>query len=78
MSLDMRISVPKVKVLRGTLPAMKLQKQLSRRYGGKSYPKWVLVLPPKTVEKLSWDEGLRLEAEVIGRRLIIKPTKLHE
>lgn len=67
------VSVPKVKVLLGGFHCVKLQKQLSRRYSGKEYPKWVLVLPPKIVERLGWTEGLELQAEVAGRDLRIRP-----
>jgi bifunctional DNA-binding transcriptional regulator/antitoxin component of YhaV-PrlF toxin-antitoxin module len=51
---------------------MKLQKQLSRKYGGKEYPKWVIIVPPKRIKELGWEEGEPLETEVEGKRLIIK------
>lgn len=40
---------------------MKLQKHLSRRYRGKDYPKWLVVIPPKVVEDLGWEEGDEIE-----------------
>lgn len=52
---------------------MKLQKQLSRRFSGKEYPKWVIVLPPTLVEKLGWKEGYDLEADVRGTDLRLRP-----
>jgi hypothetical protein len=72
----MSLSVPKVKVLPGVFRRVKLQKQLSRRYGGKAYPKWVLVLPPKLVRELAWNEGTELEARVEGSSLRIRPQRL--
>jgi len=40
---------------------VKLQKHLSRRYRGKDYPKWLVVIPPKVVEDLGWEEGDEIE-----------------
>jgi len=51
---------------------MKLQKQLSRKYGDKEYPKWVIVVPPKEIEVLGWSEGEPLESEVSGEELIVR------
>ena len=53
---------------------MKLQKQLSRHFGGKEYSKWVVVLPPKLVKALGWAEGQELEARLDGKGLRIKPS----
>lgn len=53
---------------------MKLQKQLSRHFAGKEYPKWVVVLPPKIVRELGWKEGLELRGEVDGRALRLVPA----
>ncbi len=53
---------------------VKLQKQLSRHFGGKEYAKWVVVLPPKLVSALGWAEGQELEARIDGRGLKIKPS----
>jgi bifunctional DNA-binding transcriptional regulator/antitoxin component of YhaV-PrlF toxin-antitoxin module len=50
-----------------------LQKQLSRAVKGKEYPKYVLVVPPETVERLEWKEGEDLEPEVKGRKLVLSP-----
>ncbi len=57
------------------VPRVKLQKQLSRRYGGKAYPKWVLVLAPRLVEELGWFEGEELEADIVGRNLQVRPKR---
>jgi len=51
---------------------MRLQKQLSRKVGDKEYAKYVLVIKPKTIEKLGWKDGEELEAEVKGKKLIIE------
>lgn len=54
---------------------MKLQKQLSRKLGGKEYQKYTVVIPPKEIIKLGWKEGEELEPEINNDRLIIKPKK---
>lgn len=51
---------------------MKLQKQLSRKYEGKEYAKYVIVLKPSLVEQLGWKEGEELEAEVKGDKLVLE------
>jgi len=51
---------------------MRLQKQLSRKYGDKEYAKYVIVVKPKLIEKLGWKAGEELEAEVKGKKLIIE------
>lgn len=51
---------------------MRLQKQLSRKYEGKEYAKYVLVVKPKLIEKLGWEDGEELEANVKGDKLIIE------
>ena len=51
---------------------MRLQKQLSRKYGNKEYPKWVITIPPKQVEALGWNEGEFLESEINTHELIVR------
>jgi len=51
---------------------MRLQKQLSRKYGNKEYPKWVITIPPKQIEVLGWNEGEFLESEVNIQELIVR------
>ena len=51
---------------------MRLQKQLSRKYEGKEYAKYVIVVKSKYIEKLGWKEGEELEAEVKDKKLIIE------
>lgn len=54
---------------------MKLQKHLSRKAKGKTYFKWVVVLPSKKIEKLGWEEGEELRAEASKGNLIIKKSE---
>lgn len=53
---------------------MKLQKQLSRKVGGVEYAKWVLVIPPNTIEELKWKEGQELEVEIKENKLVVKKS----
>jgi len=50
---------------------MQLQKQSSRIYKGKEYPKYLIVVPPKDVEKLGWTEKDELESIIEEGRLIV-------
>ena len=52
---------------------MKLQKQLSRKIKGKSYPKYVMTIPPKNIEELGWQKGIELDVRVKDNKLIIEP-----
>ena len=54
---------------------MKLQKQLSRKVGGKEYPKWVVVLPPEKIKEAGLKEGEELLVDVSGGSLVLKPKK---
>jgi len=51
---------------------MKLQSQISRKYGEKEYKKSWVVIPEKLLKKLGWKTGEDLEAEVKMKKLIIK------
>lgn len=53
---------------------MHLQKQQSRVYKGKEYPKYLIVIPPKDIEALGWNEKDRLMSTVHVKegRLIIE------
>ncbi len=70
----LNLSVPKVKVLSSHWVGVKLQKQLSRHFGGREYAKWVVVLPPKMVTQLGWKEGMELMAHADGEGLWIGPS----
>jgi hypothetical protein len=54
---------------------VKLQKQLSRRYRGKDYAKWLVVIPPSVVDKLGWAEGEDLEPRIEGHELKLKRAR---
>jgi bifunctional DNA-binding transcriptional regulator/antitoxin component of YhaV-PrlF toxin-antitoxin module len=43
---------------------MKIQKQLSKKIGEKSYHKYVIVLPEEIIEKSGFKEGDELKADV--------------
>lgn len=57
---------------------MKLQEQVSRKVKGKTYPKYVLTVPPKNIETLGWQKGTELEICIKGDKLVIKPKKEEE
>ena len=50
---------------------MQLQKQLSRRVEGVEYPKYVITISPKDVERMGWKAGDKLKTEIKDRTLII-------
>jgi len=50
---------------------MRLQKQLSRKVGDKKYPKYVITISPKHIEKLGWKEGEELSGKIINQKIII-------
>ena len=54
---------------------MKLQKQLSRKVGKKEYPKWVVTIPPETIQEIGWKEGIELEMAIKDDKLTLKPKK---
>jgi bifunctional DNA-binding transcriptional regulator/antitoxin component of YhaV-PrlF toxin-antitoxin module len=51
---------------------MRLQSQISRKYGDKEYRKHWIVISDKLLKKLGWKAGQDLEAEVKGDKLIIE------
>jgi len=53
---------------------VQLQKQLSRRLGGREYAKWVVVLPPRIVRELGWKEGQEFKTQIDGKTLRIRPV----
>lgn len=57
---------------------MRLQKQLSRVVDNKEYPKWIIVIPPSTIEKIGWNEGELLTEEIHGKNLLIRPMEKKE
>ena len=51
---------------------MKLQSQVSRKYGDTEYRKFWIVIPKKLLKKLGWKSGQELDAEVKGNKLVIE------
>jgi hypothetical protein len=54
---------------------VKLQKQKTRRVKGKNYFRWTVVIPPKRIEQLAWNEGTELEAKTKKGRLVLRRAK---
>jgi bifunctional DNA-binding transcriptional regulator/antitoxin component of YhaV-PrlF toxin-antitoxin module len=51
---------------------MKLISQKHAEYKGKDYYKHWVVIPNKLIQKLGWEPGEELEAEVKNGKLVIK------
>jgi len=51
---------------------MRLQKQKTRKYSGKDYYRWTVVIPPEKVKELQWREGQELEPDIRDGKLVIK------
>jgi bifunctional DNA-binding transcriptional regulator/antitoxin component of YhaV-PrlF toxin-antitoxin module len=51
---------------------MKLQSQISRKYGDTEYKKYWIVIPNKLLEKLGWKTGQELKGEVKEGKLVIE------
>lgn len=54
---------------------MKVQSQVSRKYGDTEYIKFWVVIPNKILEVLKWKSGQELKPEVKDGKLIIKKKK---
>jgi len=54
---------------------MRLQKQKTREVNGKKYFRWTVVIPPKRVKELGWNEGVELESKTKKGRLVLKRVK---
>ncbi|MCW6159684.1 MAG: DUF488 domain-containing protein [Candidatus Micrarchaeales archaeon] len=54
---------------------MKLQKVFSRKLNKKEYVKWLIIVPPKDVEELTWKDGQKLKTKVEKGNLIITISK---
>ena len=44
---------------------MRLQKVKAREYKSKPIYKYIIVIPPRDIEKLGWKEGIELEGTAI-------------
>lgn len=56
---------------------VRLQKQLSRKYGDKIYAKYVIVIRPTLIEKLGWEDKQELKPEIKNNKLIITKKDGH-
>jgi hypothetical protein len=54
---------------------VKLHKVVNREYRGKTYYRWILMVPPKVVGELGWREGEEIAMEVRGRALKVEPVE---
>jgi uncharacterized protein YeaO (DUF488 family) len=54
---------------------MKLQKVPSRKVSKKEYNKWLIIVPPKDVEELGWQDGQKLKTAVEKGNLVIAISK---
>lgn len=54
---------------------MKLQSQISRKYGNSEYKKFWVVIPLKILKLIGWKTGQELKAEVKDGKLIIEKKK---
>ena len=50
---------------------MKILSQISRKYKGKFYKKFWIIIPRKILENLGWKTGQELKAEIKNNKLII-------
>ena len=51
---------------------MRLLSQKSREYRNKEYRKFWIIIPNKIIEKLKWEQGDKLETEIIDDKLVIE------
>jgi len=54
---------------------VRLQKQKTRVVNGKEYFRWSVVIPPKRVAELGWNEGTELESRIKKGRLVLRRAK---
>jgi len=46
---------------------MQIQKQVGKKVGNKIYPKYVIVIPEKTLKEAGFKQGDKLEADVLKK-----------
>lgn len=51
---------------------MKLQSQISRKYGNSEYKKFWVVIPSKIIQSIDWKSGQELEVEIKDKGIILK------
>jgi len=54
---------------------MKLQRQKAYKYKDKTYYKYVLIIPEKTISELGWEDGQELGSQIEGTKLILNLSK---
>jgi formylmethanofuran dehydrogenase subunit D len=54
---------------------VKLQRQKTRVVNGKEYFRWTVIIPPKRIDELGWNEGTQLESKTKKGRLVLKRVK---
>jgi hypothetical protein len=50
---------------------MRLQKHFSRKFKGKQYYKWVIVIPDEDIVELGWKEGEELQSKIFRGGLLL-------
>lgn len=53
---------------------MRLQRQTAYKWKGRTYYKYVITLPAKTIEKLGWKNGTELTTKTKDNKLILEAT----
>lgn len=51
---------------------LELQRQSSRKYKGKEYIKWVIVIPTEIIETLGWKDKEDLTSKIQDQELVIR------
>jgi len=54
---------------------MRLQESTGKKYKGKLYPKWHIVIPNNDIERLGWSKGMELVGIIAENIYIIKPRR---
>jgi len=65
-------------LISGLIPChsvVRLQKQKTRVVKGKEYFRWTVVIPPKKIDELGWNDGTELESKTKKGRLILRRAK---
>lgn len=56
---------------------MKLQKQVSYKYGDTIHYKYVIIIPENMITELGWQKNDELDAKVNNRELVIKSRNIN-
>lgn len=55
--------------------SVKLRKIKTREHKGKKYYRWDISIPEDMIKNLDWEEGQEIQAEIRGKKLILKPEE---